>query len=729
MRLKMFFLAGTLLAAGAPGFAAQETTAAPANDAPAADTAAQTQANNEAAAGTGELIITARRREEALKDVPIAVTALTGNELRDKQVNLVKDVAAYAPGLNINSDSVGRAFVSIRGIGTTLIDTVQPGVGIFIDGIYQPNTSYLNSPIVDVARVEVLRGPQGTLFGNNTLGGAINVITKQPGNSWSGRFDALYAGTDQYGSASGSISGPIVNDVLQVRVGAAYHTQNGFRTNTLAGGDQDPLTTKSVNGTLRFLPAAGAVITVNGSYDRVSGGNVNYMGVLGPRDYALEGQTNERSRATLDYYGANVKGEFDIDSIDSKVTAVAAYYERDGKNSGDGDFGPIDLLRSRGTSELKTKTAELRMDSNWSDSLSTLIGVFASKSTTDQAATSILNFGALGLPLPPSTSTVFAQGVFKSQAVFGTVFAKLDPTLDLAVGARLDHQTVDATSATTAPTFKQTKFQPRVTLTKRWTEDAMTYASVARGVRGGGQNGPGAPNLIYKGDSVWTYEVGTKLDLLDKRLNLNAALFYNDYKDFIGQNSLAPRTDGNGFVAINLNTGHVKSYGAEFEAHYRATDRLRLDGALTLLHSRITDDTPYFETTGTHVSTDHVIFVPDWNYFLGSNYRLPIGEHSIIVDANLVGKGSRYGSSLNPNVAPKLESYHLVNGSITWRLANGLEIGAFGTNLLNEKYIESYIDRSALERALGNPLGLILARNLAVQGDRRRYGVRASFRF
>ena len=186
MRLKTLLAAGvaTTIVAAAPAFA--DTTTAPApQTAPAPDTAAQSTDQ--------DIVVTARQREERLQDVPIAVTAVSGDFIKDQQLTTVKDIAAYAPGLNINSDSAGRAFVSIRGIGTTLIDSVQPGVGLFIDGVYQPNTTSLNSPLVDVARVEVLRGPQGTLFGNNTLGGAISIVTRQPGNTWQGRIDGSLA--------------------------------------------------------------------------------------------------------------------------------------------------------------------------------------------------------------------------------------------------------------------------------------------------------------------------------------------------------------------------------------------------------------------------------------------------------------------------------------------------------------------------------------------------------
>ena len=130
-------------------------------------------------------------------------------------------------------------------------------------------------------------------------------------------------------------------------------------------------------------------------------------------------------------------------------------------------------------------------------------------------------------------------------------------------------------------------------------------------------------------------------------------------------------------------------------------------------------------TFGDDVSTDHIIFTPDYNYNLGTTYTLPLGENALVFDAGMFGKGSRYGSSLDPNVAPKLSAYAIVNGSIALRLSNGLTVAAFGTNLFNAKYVESYIDKSALVRAGLAPL----ASNLAIQGERRRYGVRASLKF
>jgi iron complex outermembrane receptor protein len=170
--------------------------------APAAQDAAAAEPENDQA-----IVVTARKRSEVLQDVPVAVTAVTGETIEKRGLTQIKDVAQLTPSLNVNSDGVGRVFLAVRGVGTTLVGTVQPGVGIFVDGVYQPNTSYLNNPLVDVDRVEVLRGPQGTLYGKNTLGGALNVITRQPSNRFVARAGGSYAGPDNAWDAYGSVSG------------------------------------------------------------------------------------------------------------------------------------------------------------------------------------------------------------------------------------------------------------------------------------------------------------------------------------------------------------------------------------------------------------------------------------------------------------------------------------------------------------------------------------------
>jgi iron complex outermembrane receptor protein len=727
MRRSLFALS-TALALIAPALASAQASdpqgAQTSNQGTPADPQTDTAAQTDPAAS--DIVVTARRREERLQDVPIAVTAISGDSIKQQQLVVVRDIAAYTPGLNINSDSVGRAFVSIRGIGTTLIDTVQPGVGIFIDGIYQPNTTYLNSPLVDVARVEVLRGPQGTLFGNNTLGGAINVVTRQPSNEWEGRVDGALAGGDNYASVSGSVSGPIVADLLQFRIGAAYHTEDGFQRNLLAGGDQNPLETKSINGTLRFLPASWARFTLNGGYDRVFGGSTPYFHVAGPRDYTLNNSTNQRSLATIDYYAANLKGEFDVDRLNTTITAIAAYNQSTTRSTGDADYSAFDFFRSTSDRTLKTRTGELRLDTKWSDRFTTLVGAFYAKSTTDSFSTTTVVPAGLTVP---ATATAENENV----AVFGTGFLNFGDGLDLAVGLRWDHQRLSASTAGLPAAYKADEWQPRATLTKRWTPDFMTYASVARGARGGGQNGPGAPNLTYKGDTVWTYEIGSKASALDGRLTANVAAFYNDYKNFIGANALAPSTILNpatgqpvGFVAINLNSGDVKSYGAEAELAFNVNRLWRVYANATLLHARVTDASEFQQTTGYAYPGDRILFVPDANYAVGTNLRLPFhGEQALVLDANVVAKGSRTGASLDAASVPVLDAYRLVNASLTWQ-GGPLEVGVFATNLFDEKYLETYLDASLLRRA-GLPGPLIS--NLAVQTARRRVGLRGTVRF
>lgn len=676
---------------------------------------AQSAPAGEQATNVDELIVTARKREERLFDVPVAVTAVTADTIESRQLTSVRDVAAITPGLNINSDAAGRAFISIRGIGTTLLDSVQPGVGIFVDGIYQANTSYLNNPTLDVAQIEVLRGPQSTLFGQNTLGGAINVTTKQPTDDVEGQLTATYADPDNYYIVAGTLAGPLPIEGVSGRISAGVQGRDGFIRNSLLGiDDANPLDQRSVRGSLRFELPHEAVLTLNAYFESVDGTGPLYALTTGPTVYVDDSQYNVRSVASYDYSGFNGKLVMPV-SESTDFTAIASYDRREQRLRGDGDFQPIGLFLSGGEGVLETATAEGRFDTRWSDNFSTLFGAFVSNQTSDVVGyTTVV---PLGVTVPN-----FAQSDANLWAIFGNIFWNIDPTLELSAGLRYDSQDIDFHSAIDSA-YSAQEWQPRVALTKHWSEDFMTYASIARGFRGGGTNGPGAPNPVYQGDSVWTYEVGTKFKAVDNRLTVTAAVYFNDYSDFIGQNSLAPKIGG-GIVGINLNTGDMEAYGFEAEFNFRITDNWTIGGGFNVQRARITDDSQYVAITGRQLASDRIPFVPDYNFNMQTNYTVPMGEMGDLdLNVSVVGKGDRIGAGLSETFAPLLDDYILTNASITWNY-NDYQVALFANNLFDEQYYDSYIDSSTLTVA-----GLPALGSLGLIGDGRRVGVRARVRF
>lgn len=704
---------------------------------------------------TNTIVVTARKREERLQDVPVAATAISGDLIEARGLTSVREVAALTPSLNINSDGAGRAFVSIRGVGTTLIDTIQPGVGIFVDGIYQPNTSYLNNPLTDVERVEVLRGPQGTLYGKNTLGGAVSVITRQPRNEFEGKFIASYAGSDNAWTTGGSLSGPIVEDKLLARVAFTHQQQDGFIRNTLIDEDQNPLNTDALNATVVAQPGSNVKLTVNGYYTWLTGGAVPYIFVGGPTDYQDEILVNASNHQVFKYRGLNGKLEFGLGET-TDVTLIGSYDRRGVEtNNADPDFTPLDILRNSATDDLETSAVELRFDSRWSDKFSTLVGFYYSHETRDQDG--IIVARADLPPFGPITQVVGSQDnrVGDAYAAFANLFFTPRDDLEIALGARIDHEKRTAGGATGTDllfgtfevdevdtptlvpietlTIKSTKFLPKLTVTKFWGDDWMTYASIAKGFRGGGFNPPEVPENIrtFKGDSAWTYEAGTKYTSPDRRVQLAASVFYNDYKDFIGLNTILGLDVG--FTTIDLNSGDVESYGIELEGVVRPTEHWTLSGGGSLVHARYTNQDIYTEITGRTLASDRLTFQPDWSFNLNSNYVVPLGKGEIDFFTGLVGKGSRIPASIrqqidepgfegaHPPLRP-LKDYLLVNASLTYRIG-GIEVSAFANNLFNKEYFESYIERTTLILA-GLPNS-----DVGIIGDKRRYGVRTRITF
>ena len=720
MRRTTYLLASSCLALLTPtaAFAQDEDPSSTGQPQPVAD----------AQQGDEEVVVvTARRREESLQDVPGAISAISGDTIEQRGLVNVREVAAQVPGLNINSDGSGRAFVAIRGVGVTLVQSVQPGVGIFVDGIYRPNTAYLNNPLLDVERIEVLRGPQGTLYGKNTLGGAINVITRRPGNEVEVRGIASYAAPDDAWLVSGSFSAPLVEDALALRVGVSHREQSGFLTNTVVGGNQNYLNTDSVNATLRATPGAVA-ITVNGYFDSVEGANTPYARVTSPSDYSRNVQFNTLNRTNYEYYGVNGKIEAPLDSLDTNITFMAAFDGRDSATpDNDVDFGPANIARATGDDHLRTNTYELRFDSELSSTLSSLVGLFYSRETAE--VFDVTRIIPLGL-----TRVTTNRTEADTYSAFGTLFWRPTDQWEVALGLRYDHEDRVAQGSITLmqgpvtiplpvpdARIESDEVAPRITVRYSPTSEFTTYASVARGYRGGGFNAPTAPTRTYRGDSAWTYEVGARYNTDDRRFGLSGAVFFSDYTDYIGLNSIAPATGG-GLVTVDLNSGDVESYGFEIETTFRPVPQWTLSGNFSYVHARLTNTDAYTATTGRVLSSDRLTFQPDYTFAVNSDYEVPIGDDTLTFSLGATGKGERLAATLNQTTPTFLDGYVLVNAQVTY--AHGpFEFSLFATNALNEDYWESYIERTTLALA-GLP-----ASDLGIVGDRGRYGARVRFAF
>ncbi|NJO13173.1 MAG: TonB-dependent receptor [Gammaproteobacteria bacterium] len=385
----------------------------------------------EEAAALEQIVVTARKREESLLSVPISISSVSEDAMERNALRSIADIAPTVPGLNINSDSVGRAFVSIRGIGTALQAGVQPGVGVFQDGIYVRETSYINNPTLDVQRIEVLRGPQGTLYGKNTLGGAINIITREPGDTFEGKVFGSWSDGNQTSEVGVRASGPLGGENLRGKLALAKRESDGFYENRLIGGAVDAADSEQASASLVCDVSQDLKLTLNGYYLDFDGGSTNYSHVTGVTDYRDNVRMNVIGRQAFVYKGGNARLEFPIGS--TTVTAIGAYDSRQLRGVSDGDFLALDIVRSAARAEDESLTGELRFDTQFSDTFSTLIGLFASHETSDAATLQTV------VPLARTTTST-AERTADTYSLFGTALWRFAADWELSAGVRIDEE-------------------------------------------------------------------------------------------------------------------------------------------------------------------------------------------------------------------------------------------------------------------------------------------------
>lgn len=629
-------------------------------------------ANQEVAADK-DIVVTARGRTERLQDVPIAVSAFDAQTIQDAKIDRVGDFINLTPNVTIaQSESSGLSAISIRGVSQ--VRNSEAPVAVVVDGVLQNNPRQFAQELLDVSAIEVLRGPQGALYGRNATGGAIIITTRQPTNKYEGHIRAGYATGEEY-LAEASINGPIVDDKLYFRVGGRYTDRSGYFNNITVGKKQDPYRDTSINALLKWVPTSTLTIDLRGSLSRTRGGALDFR--FEPVNLATDGKslnTNNpfdfsRANANLvdrTFYSNNIGRDVrNIDDMSLKVdlaldwatlTSITAYNRLEEATSGDQfpytatqNFFGIDGTQSQYI-DIKAVSQEVRLTSPNSQRFRWMVGAyflsterFISTTTGFDSGTGIALVERVPRPATATNPTLSFFGDNNHNhdyAGFGNVAYDLVPGLEAAVALRYDKETrrqdvsVFNTGGTPGAQNRASfeKWQPKATLSYKPSRSINVYASYGEGFRSGqfNQNGTAAAALAagvagvsdrIPQEDTRTSEIGGKLTLARGRVHIDGALFdtrvtnqqYFVFLGSIGAQVLVP------IDKVRLRGGEIAAVvdlaeGLNTYASFGYTDGKILRYAVT--PADIGNKSPY---------------VPQTTINAGVQYRYPISERINIV--------------------------------------------------------------------------------------------------
>ena len=587
-----------------------------------------------------EVVVTARRRAESLQDVPIAITTLGAEQLERITAFSLKDIRHLIPSLHYQDRSALQTEITIRGVGGDARNIgIESGVGMYIDGVYAGRTSAYNIDLADIAQIEVLRGPQGTLFGKNTTGGALNITTRKPDENFRAE-GSLSAGNYNSVRFKGVLSGQVSDGVFGKVVLASWD-RDGYLDNLFDNSELQSEDRKSARAQLRFVPNEKLEINVGADITKDEqdailnqlGSEASFGGAFYNTD-RLKVNTDQRNSTERDMVGTDLTIDYTLDS-GHVLTSITAWRDVEITVFSDIDQTPVDILRSGPfTDNAEQFTQEFRIASPGGETFDYVLGAYYYK----QEADALRRIYAGGTPL------FFTDGPIDTDAIalFGNVDFNVSDALTITAGLRYtdEEKTGDYTQRSeVAPFFNKVipdlkidsdEISWTLSANLRWSDEVSTYATVARGFKSGGLNVDplATPNpltaddLAFDPEFVTTYELGLKSQFLDDRARISAAVFYTDYED----RQVSQFDEINGIpTVITRNAGESEIQGAEFEFSFAATSELYLYGSLSYLDGEYTD---FRNATaaGADFTGNDTEKTPQYNLSLGAEYRFAVGE-------------------------------------------------------------------------------------------------------
>lgn len=700
-----------------------------------------------------EILVTAERREVSLQDTAISITAFTGEQLAQAGVETSEQLTGFTPGLNIQRDVIGK--VVMRGIGTENFTVAgDPGVAVSIDGAYLSRSSIAIFDLYDLDRVEILRGPQGTLYGRNATGGAINFITGKPTEEFDGYISADYGNYDKI-RVEGAISGPL-GENISARLSGLSHNRDGFTDNLFPGigGGLNELDDKdlwAVRGQLEFRPSDTLTVLVsvdNYEDDSVASpykytadpliyfGGAPFPNPLGG-DLFTVSQGYELDTPGFPDWSAPSPGQASQTGVTGTiiwdvtpgltVKSVSAWRDMSFEWLNDGDGIEAYLVNYWQDDESELFTQELQLISDTGGKLNWIIGGYFLTEESDSRIGIPLPLGA-GLPL-----AVLIEGSSETDAfaAFGEASYNVFDRLAVTAGVRYSYEEksaryVDDRTSLGAPapgmiddSDSWNAFTPKFGLDYFINDEIMLYGTVTWGFKSGGFNML-AIQPSYDEEEVVSYEIGFKSRFNQGRTQLNASAFYYDYEDLqVGK-----------VVELNAtieNAAEATIYGAEIELDTLLTDQFRVSAGVSILETEydsfITEDKDLPGAPSVSLEGNDLPRAPGFTSSVSAQYILPLGGlGELEAWFNWQHTDSQYFTPFN-RASFEQDSYNLVNVRLSYRPTENWELSVYGNNLDDEEYFTN-----ALESGVPTP-GVDRVVPQFFVGAPRTYGVRIKYLF
>ncbi len=560
----------------------------------------------------GDIIVTARRREESLQDTPVAITAINAAMIENRAATTIGDLMGAAPNLLITQQNSGAqaANLSIRGLTYADIEKSQdPTVGVVIDGVFIGTNTGQLLDFFDIAQVEVLRGPQGTLFGRNTIGGVINIQRTRPKDQFSAKFEASYGQFNSL-SARGVMHIPLISNDdgtgLFTKLFYFHSESDGFHRNFVTGARAGGSNNENYGISILARPSDrfDALLTVERlvqQFDPVNS-NIARTGELfclfEPARECNRNTTSDlytvfNSPADSRYRAPAVTLEMNADLGGVKLTSVSSIRRGFEFQTQDFDASSVDLYFTRREQNYRQISQEVRAAGKLGDAFDYVVGGYYFRSRYHLVQhTRLFAFNTAIDPLVADTNPQTVDGRSRSAAIFGDFNWSFADQFRLSFGGRYtwDRKSLRnafATGLVGLGSASFSKFTPKVGVDFRPNDDTMFYASWSRGYRSGGFSPRAATaltaNVAYQPETVDSYEVGAKLSLLDNRVQFNLAAFYSDYQDLQQNTTIPGGPTGNQTITSNVGSASIKGIEVDFTA--KLAEGFRLNGSLGLTDS------------------------------------------------------------------------------------------------------------------------------------------------